>query len=182
MAAILASVRAYSTSKDSGGKTGALGDLIYTGSVNRGVYIAKYISLSSSAIGMCIQPWLLTKMAASAAVFKVAMLSATGLFVFGTPFLLHFLCKRYVTEMYYDKDTNTFTAVRLNFFARPKRLSFAPYEICDSASNPFSNYQVGDNAMLIDTNVIRELRPDVYIIFMRYDEPIDLDKYISKDK
>lgn len=159
-----------------------MGTLIYTGNINTGVYIAKYFSLISSGIGLCLQPYLLAQMSSSALAFKVAVVSATGFFVFGTPFLLHFLCKRYVTQMYYNADTKTFTLFRLSFFARPTKFSFKPDDVKDSLPNPFSNFEAGGQAFLLDTDVIREEHPDAYIAFMRYDEPLDLEKYTTKTK
>lgn len=153
------------------------GDIVYTGSINKAVYMVKCFSLATSAIGICLQPWLLSTMANSALVFKVTTVCATGFFVFGTPWLLHFLCKRYVTKLYYNKHTKTFTVERLNFFARPKYFSFQPRDIKDSLPNPFSNFEVADQGFLINTEELKFTNPEVYVVFMRYDEPIDLTEY-----
>ncbi|XP_067936448.1 transmembrane protein 70 homolog, mitochondrial-like [Watersipora subatra] len=158
-----------------------IGQLVYTGSINKGVYIAKYFSLSSSAIGICLQPWILSEMATGSLAFKMAMVTATGLFVFCTPFLLHFLCKRYVTQMYYNKESRTFTVSRLNFLAQAKRFSFTPEEIKESLPNPLSNYEVRKQAFLLDTEALKETDLDAYIVFMKYDEPLDINKYASKE-
>jgi len=121
-------------------------------------------------------------MVTSGVVFKLAIGVSTAFFVIGTPVLLHFLCKRYVSHMYYNSETKTFTAVRMNFFARQTEFSFTPRDITPSIPSPLSNFQVGEQAFLLDQDVIRETHPQAYIALMRYDEPLDLSEFVDKKK
>lgn len=159
-----------------------LGMLIYTGPKNKEVHMVKYFSLSTSAIGILLQPYLLTQMSANGPLVKMSIVAFTGFFVIGTPFLLHFLCKRYVLRMYYNELTNTFTAVRLNFLARQKYFSFTPDDVNETTVDPLSNFQAKGQGFLLDTDEIREKHPDAYIALKRYNEPIDLNKYIVEQK
>lgn len=157
-----------------------LGKLVYTGPNNSSVKLVKYFSLSTSAIGVLLQPYLLSQMINNGLAVKMTIVSFTAFFVLGTPFLLHYISKRYVMQMYYNDSTNTFTACQLNFFAREKRFSFTPDDISDSLASPLCNYKVGERSLLLDTDLMRDEHVDAYIAFMRYDKPIDLSKYTSR--
>jgi hypothetical protein len=50
----------------------------------------------------------------------VALFGFVGFFTFVTPFLLHMITKKYVTHIYFNSDTETYSAVHLNFFLREK--------------------------------------------------------------
>lgn len=157
-----------------------LGKLVYKGNANKTVRIIKLFSITTSIMGVCLQPMLFKEMGDSALAFKVAAMTATAFFVFGTPLLLHFLSKRYVLQMYFNENTRIFTAERYNIFAQPKKFSFTAEQISDSIPNPFSNFQVGSHGFLLDTDKFRNDHPEAYKVFMRYDEPLDVDKYNIK--
>lgn len=158
------------------------GNLVYTGTANRMVTVAKFFSLSTSALGLCIMPWLYAEMSDGGIIFKVAMMGASSFFIFLTPVLIHTLSKRYVLSMYHDKPTNTFSTVRYNLIMQQKAFSFTPDQIEDTLSSPLCNFQVGNQGFILDTDELMRTDPDAYIAFMRYDEPIDLDKYTVVSK
>lgn len=159
-----------------------LGQLIYTGHKNKQVYIVKYFSLSTSLIGILLQPYVLSEAAASSPLVKFSIVAFTSFFVFATPCLLHFLAKRYVMKMHYNEKTNVFTATKLNFFARPRYFTFTPDDIAETTVDPLSSFQAKGHGFLVDTDVIREAHPEAYIALKKYNEPIDLNKYIVKNK
>lgn len=160
----------------------ALGQLIYTGPKNREVYLVKYFSLSTSALGVLLQPYILSQMANNGPLVKTSVIAVTGFFVVGTPFLLHFLCKRYAMKMYYNKFTSTFTVVKLNFFARPRYFTFTPDDISETIVDPLANFNAKGQGFLLDTDIIREHHPDAYIVMKKYDKPIDLNKYLVEEQ
>jgi transmembrane protein 70 len=46
-----------------------------------------------------------------------------GFFTFITPFLIHFVSKKYVTELEYDESTKEYIATILNFFLMKKKVN-----------------------------------------------------------
>lgn len=160
----------------------SLGELVYTGNINKGVFVAKYFSVGSSVIGLCLTPWIVSEMSTGGLVFKIAVTTASGFFILVTPLLIHFLCKRYVVKMYYDKASSTFSAVKLNLLAQQRVFKFKPNEIKDSLTNPLCTVEVRDQGFLLDTDDLMNTNPDAYVAFMRYDQPIDLDKYTVDPK
>ena len=45
-------------------------------------------------------------------------------FTFATPLMVHYMSKKYVTEMYYNRITDTYTAITYSLFLRKKQVSF----------------------------------------------------------
>lgn len=150
---------------------------MYTGNFNTGVTLAKAFSLSSSALGLCLLPWLNAEMSSGGLIFRVAMTSAAGFFILITPVIIHFIAKQYVMAMFWEKKTNTFSAVKLNFFAQQKLFKFTPDQIENTVSNPLCTMKVGENGFLMDTDELMDTNLEAYVAFMRYDEPIDLSQY-----
>ncbi|KAK0397098.1 hypothetical protein QR680_001981 [Steinernema hermaphroditum] len=96
-----------------------------TDTMCKGIKIAKVLSLSSSALAE--RP--------SVMLFAVVANSFLG-FLSLTPFLLQFLVKRYVLNIYYNRDTKVFTTVHLNFFMQKKCLQFKAADVTDAATAP----------------------------------------------
>ncbi len=44
-------------------------------------------------------------------------------FTFATPFLIHFISKKYVTALYYNSKDDSYTAVTYGLLLRPKKVS-----------------------------------------------------------
>ncbi|CAK5118508.1 unnamed protein product [Meloidogyne enterolobii] len=61
------------------------------------------------------------------------------LFFACTPFLLHFLTKRFVADIYYNPKTKVFTTVHYNFILRKKALRFTADEVVDAANDVEKN-------------------------------------------
>lgn len=162
------------------GSSSIHGQLVYTGPNNKAVKLVKYFSLSTSALGILCQPYLISQMAQNGVIVKAAIGAFTAFFVFGTPFLLHFICKRYVTKMYYDAGNRTFTATRLNFFAQEKKFTFSADDIRGVTANPLCNFQVGEEMFLLDQDMIRERFPEAYVVWMGYDKPMDISEFIKQ--
>jgi hypothetical protein len=74
-------------------------------------------SLSSSIIGITCQPFLYEAVVSTGSVpIIVAAYSFIGFFTFLTPFLLHLITKKYVTQLLYKRDTDSYVAKTVNFF------------------------------------------------------------------
>ncbi|TMS36685.1 hypothetical protein L596_003787 [Steinernema carpocapsae] len=112
-----------------------------TDSMRKGIKIAKILSLSSSCLGIGMVPVLTSYMWSAAAerpsimLFAVFANSFLG-FLSLTPFLLQFLVKRYVLNIYYNRDTGVFTTMHLNFFMQKRILQFKAEDVVDAAVAP----------------------------------------------
>ncbi|KAK6057939.1 hypothetical protein COOONC_04501 [Cooperia oncophora] len=109
--------------------------------VASGVFIAKVLSLSSSAVGAVMVP-VLTSYLWEAATERPSMMMFTVVantflvLLSFTPLLLHFLAKRFPINLYYNHDTKTFTSVHYNFFLRKMALRFQAHEVVDAQIAP----------------------------------------------
>lgn len=58
----------------------------------------------------------------------IALYSAVGMFTFVTPFLIHFVTKKYVTDITFDPTSNQYTASVFNFIPTKRKvlLTFFP--------------------------------------------------------
>lgn len=80
-------------------------------------------SLSSSIVGIVMQPILYKEIVSTGSVpIILAAYSFIGFFTVVTPFLLHMISRKYVTELSYNEDTETYTAKTLNFFCIVKQV------------------------------------------------------------
>lgn len=59
----------------------------------------------------------------------VALSSIIGFFTFFTPFLIHYVTKKYVTEIIYDPTREEYTATVLNLFLTKKKVDVLTYNI-----------------------------------------------------
>ncbi len=130
----------------------------------------------------------------------VALYSAVGIFTFVTPFLIHFITKKYVTDIMFHPVTEEYTASVYKFFPIKRKVKF-----CLLYTNYFK-YQHGSlqiNFKLEDVTVpdvpgafttlcVKNvpllcipsdfLYPEHYIKFMGYDKPVDYKLSTPKDK
>lgn len=96
---------------------------IYYGPLTPQIKAVKVFSLSSSLAGILAQPIILREAATIGSTsLIIALCSVVGFFTFVTPLLLHYITKKYVTEIYYDPTTATYKATTINFFLAPKKV------------------------------------------------------------
>lgn len=97
---------------------------IYYGPLTPQIKAVKVFSLSSSAAGLIAQPIILKEASSIGSTsLLIAICSVVGFFTFVTPLLLHFITKKYVTEIYYNPETSTYKAVTINFFLASKEVT-----------------------------------------------------------
>jgi transmembrane protein 70 len=80
-------------------------------------------SLLSSIAGLASQPILVQQMSNLGTPLVVCAFGFVGFFTFVTPVLLHMITKKYVTRMYFNSDTEMYSAVCLTFFLREKMVN-----------------------------------------------------------
>jgi transmembrane protein 70 len=93
---------------------------VYYGNLTPQIRAVKVFSLLSSVAGLASQPILVHEMPNLGTPAVVALFGFVGFFTFVTPFLLHMITKKYVTHIYFNSDTEMYSAVCLNFFLREK--------------------------------------------------------------
>lgn len=89
---------------------------VYNGILTPQIRMVKVFSLATSLGGIVAQPILLEQASKIGGTpMIVAICGFAGFFTFVTPFLLHLITKRYVTELHYDDAKKEYTASTITF-------------------------------------------------------------------
>lgn len=157
------------------------GDLVYVGTLARMVRFIKFFSLSTSAVGISLQPFIYDQVSNLHWALATMVGGVAGFFIFVTPVLLHFVTKRYVTMMYLKRDSGVFTATTYSLLLREKEHSFTADDVkIPTVPGLFTSARVKDNVPLfIDPNLF--IDKQAYIQMMKYDEPLDWEIHESPD-
>lgn len=83
-------------------------------------------SLTTSVVGVMAQPVLYEQASklGSSVPLTVVVCGFVGFFTFVTPFLIHVVTKKYVTELHFDPLTQEYIATIISFFLTKKQLRF----------------------------------------------------------
>lgn len=96
---------------------------IYSGTLTSKIRAVKAFSLSTSIIGLAAQPMLIEKSSQLGGTSIVILVcSFVGFFTFITPLVLHFITKKYVTEIDYDPTKDEYTATTLSILLTRKEV------------------------------------------------------------
>ena len=148
------------------------GDLVYIGTLVDKVRLVKTFSLSTSIMGVIVQPLIFSQNAELPLALKLVLGGTLSFFIFLTPLLLHIITKRYITSMYYNQDTAQFTVETLSIFVTPKTTVFRPTQVTvPDIPGMFTTFKVDGKPLFLDPTLF--LDRDVYIRLMGYDKPID---------
>jgi TMEM70/TMEM186/TMEM223 protein family len=97
---------------------------VYYGVLTPQIKAVKVFSLSSSILGVIAQPVLLEQGSKIGGLpMVVALCGFVGFFTFVTPLLLHWITKKYITELHYDARKDEYVATTVTFFLRQKKVS-----------------------------------------------------------
>lgn len=148
-------------------------NLTYVGDLTKMIKRVKRFSLFTSFMGLTLQPVLYTKLAASSAGLSVTVFGMSGFFIVAVPLILHHVCRRYVTHMYYNYETDEFTATRFTFFLRSRDFTFNAddVKILYNAS-AFKTCTIKQQPYFLDDPGF--LEKEAYMKFMKYDKPMDI--------
>ena len=150
-----------------------LGYLVYQGRQSQMFKLLKRVSLSTSAITLCLQPYLIMSSQDMPLVTAIPVFTLMGLFVFGNPILIHMIAKKYVLRMYFDDKTKVFTAKRLTFWAQEQSLSFTADDVeVPDVPSPFSMFKAKGNPLFAFEGDFTSM--EVYKHMMGFDKPLDL--------
>jgi len=153
---------------------------IYKGILSAQIKLVKSFSLMTSAIGLSCQPFLLYQVQSSGAgSLGVALAGGACLsfFTFATPLLIHWVSKKYVTELLYNKIEDSYTAVTYSLLLREKKVSFKLRDV-----------KVPDIPAMFTTIIVEREKqiplfvdgvhafsdPQHYAKLMGYDKPLNL--------
>jgi transmembrane protein 70 len=153
--------------------------VIYTGMLNRQMKHVKIFSITTSVMGLWMQPVIYQNTGEHGMAAMIAALGMVGFFTYVTPFLIHMVCKKYVTEIIYDPKSNNYTAVTANFFLRRKEIRFQKEDvIIPEVPGPFTtaviNTKDGKKPIPLFFTIESFKYPKHFGLLMGYDKPIDL--------
>ncbi|ELU02689.1 hypothetical protein CAPTEDRAFT_174427 [Capitella teleta] len=148
------------------------GTLVYAGTLSRMVKAAKIFSLGSSMVALGLQPFIVAQLDSLPRVLQFAVSGGVSFFILVTPVLLHFLTKRYVTSIYFNRDEEEFTAATYTVVLREKLHKFSVKDI-EVPSSPMllTTVTVKGTPLFFDPSYF--IDQDAYNKLMKYDEPID---------
>uniref|UniRef100_A0A1B6KJ77 Transmembrane protein 70 n=2 Tax=Graphocephala atropunctata TaxID=36148 RepID=A0A1B6KJ77_9HEMI len=151
-----------------------LGKVIYNGPLASRIRRVKIFSLSTSMMGLIAQPVIIERIMETG-VSIVAMIFSGAViqfFTFVTPVVLHYFTKKYVKAMYFDPETDTYTAVTHTFFATDKLVQFKLDDVTiPDIPRMFTTITVKGNPLFFDVNFFEDVGH--YKKIMGFDKPID---------
>ncbi|XP_028044033.1 transmembrane protein 70 homolog, mitochondrial [Bombyx mandarina] len=146
---------------------------IYYGTLTPQIKAIKIFSLCTSIAGIAIQPMLIREASSIGSTsLLVAICSVVGFFTFVTPILLHFITKKYVTEIYYNAETSTYKAITINFFATKRIHEFKVEDVfVPDVPGMFTTMHANGKPLFIEARFFNN--PLHYAKIMGYDKPMD---------
>ncbi|XP_066151260.1 transmembrane protein 70 homolog, mitochondrial [Euwallacea fornicatus] len=153
---------------------------MYSAPLTAHVKSVKVFSISSSIVGILAQPILYKEIVSTGNVpVIIAAYSFIGFFTIITPLLLHFITKKYITELSYNEDTNTYLIKSLNFFSITKEMEFKLEDVyVPDVPGMFVTFHIKGKPFFVDPRFFDN--PHHYGKLMGFDKPMDfklLDKH-----
>jgi len=149
--------------------------MIYEGLLTTQVRLVKAFSLATSVVGLAFQPILFyhsQQLTANVSTFLAAG-AFFSFFTLGTPLLIHSVCKKYVTAMYYDKRKRSYTAVTYGLMLTRKRITFRPEDVrVPDVPGPFTTFLAGGVPLFVDGDQFSAI--EHFGKIMGYDKPINM--------
>ncbi|XP_001353256.2 transmembrane protein 70 homolog, mitochondrial [Drosophila pseudoobscura] len=146
---------------------------VYYGTLAPRMKLVKFFSLSTSLAGIAAQPILLEQgMKIGGTGMAVFLCTIGGFFTFVTPLLLHFITKKYVTELHYNPATEEYTATTISLLLQKIKTKFRPGDVTvPEVPGMFTSFLVNKRPLFIDPALFED--PEHYVRIMGYDKPID---------
>ncbi|KAK2720884.1 hypothetical protein QYM36_004688 [Artemia franciscana] len=149
-------------------------EVMYTGGLTKQVKNLKAFSFATSIAGITIQPIIFQKFHEIGFGASLSMAGIVGFFTFVTPYLIHTVTKRYVTEMIYDPTTDTYTAKTISFFLRKKEMTFTARDIeVPDVPGMFTTIKVHKKPLLLTPDGFYSKKQ--YLRIMKLDVPLDFE-------
>ncbi|KAK4877645.1 hypothetical protein RN001_010151 [Aquatica leii] len=151
--------------------------LVYTGILTTQLRAVKLFSLLTSLTGIMAQPVLYSQLMSLGNVpLIVVAWSFFGFFTLGTPILLHMIAKKYVTQLRYKVDTDSYIATTVNLVNFKKDLEFKPDDVkVPEGLGMFTSFIAKGSPLFVEPRLFED--PKHYGKIMGYDKPIDMKLY-----
>ena len=148
------------------------GILVYSGKMSSYVKGLKTLSLSTSLLALLAQPMVLSA-AKDDMLFKAGLIGSFSVVLFSTPVLVHFVTKKYVTDIYFNEDNKMFTLAYKSFFLRRKELQYKAGDVeIPFAPRMFVTHIIKGKSFFIELDEFRG--KEIYKHMVGFDKPIDL--------
>ena len=148
------------------------GDVVYRGAISGMIKGVKVFSLSTSLIGVCLQPMLIFSNQELPAGLKFAIGGVVNFFVFMNPFIIHYIAKKYVTELRWNRVTGVFTAVTWSLFVRRRELQFTAGDVrVPDVPGMFTFLEAKGTPLFLDPQSFED--NEAYGHLMGFDKPLD---------
>lgn len=132
----------------------------------------KIFSLSTSVIGICLQPILIFSNQELPTALKFALGGAVNFFVFMNPFIIHYIAKKYVTELRWNRQTGIFTAVTWSFLVQRRELQFTAKDVhVPDVPGMFTFLEAKGTPLFFEPQAFED--NEAYVHLMGYDKPLD---------
>ncbi|CAL8096591.1 unnamed protein product [Orchesella dallaii] len=152
--------------------------VVYKGLLADQMRRLKLFSLTTSAMGLAMQPVLIQRSVEIPLGGKIAAFGMVGFFTFGTPILIHLIAKKYVNELVYDPQNDSYQATTLSFFMRTKKTVFTIDDVkVPEVPGPFTTLTIKNAEGKYDPFFLAPesfLKPSHYGRLMGFDKPINL--------
>jgi len=146
--------------------------LAYVGNLTHPVKVLKLFSISTSLVGIAAQPILYKALGTVHVAVLVSFGTFFCLFTYCTPFLFHWVLKRYVIRLTFDPSSQLFTAYTFNFIGREKTLTFSAKDVhVPDIGGAFTTLTAKGVPLLINPTLFKDA--DVYSHLMGLDKPMD---------
>ncbi|RUS69471.1 hypothetical protein EGW08_022765 [Elysia chlorotica] len=149
------------------------GSLVYVGRIGSMFKTLKLFSLTTSIVGLSLQPYLFFTYQDAPLVTAVPFFAALNMFVFVNPLLIHHIGKKYVMEVYFNERTKVFTAVLMSFFARKYNFVFTADDVnVPDVPGMFSILTIKGRPLFVLESDFTDM--EIYKHMMGFDKPLDL--------
>jgi len=132
----------------------------------------KWFSLTTSVLGLSVQPFLWKSFSTSTSFgssFLISFTGTTAAMVVLTPVLVNLVTKRYVTQLHFREDDKTFVLHSLSFFNRKKTTEFKAEQVnVPAITGPFTTFTVFGRPFFVDPLSFNDM--SAYEHLMGYDK------------
>lgn len=148
---------------------------IYTGKLTNRIYYTKVVSCTTSLLSLIAQPYIWSITLENDNLTSAAIvLGFLNLFMITTPLHLHFMTRRYITDMFYYPKDDIYVAEVYGIFLKKKQIIFRSNEV----DVPYLDSML--KTCVIRRHPVLFFEEDFtdskyYCILMGYNEPIDFE-------
>ena len=158
------------------------GKLVYKSTLQKQLFMAKTLSLSSSAIGIGMLPFLASALKEASLLANILVFGTSLFFILATPVLFQYVTRRHINRMHYNSETDTFTVYLYNFFLREYNLQFKTSDIViPDVPGVFTSFQIKNLNRHLFINFDEINDRSLIVKMLGYDKPLQVNKSKEDD-